>query len=99
LILFRETDVEIPGLQGDLEYIPFDPRNPTRALQRANEMITGLIAKAGGIRVETVVQAEVVPTEEEEAGIIQESKRPDGEAGPGTDPTDGQTFKMRLMEL
>src|SRR6266851_3771308 len=52
LVLFREMDVEIPGLQGDLEYIPFDPRNPTLALQRASEMINGLIAKAGGNRVE-----------------------------------------------
>lgn len=58
LILFRETDVEIPALQGDLEYIPYDPRNPAPAFQRASEMITGLIAKAGSIRVETVVHSE-----------------------------------------
>lgn len=99
LILFRETDVEIPGLQGDLEYIPFDPRNPTRALQRANEMITGLIAKAGGIRVETVVQAEVMQTKEGEAGISQEAKPPEREAGPGERPRDEHTFRTRLIEL
>ena len=60
LILFREIDVEIPGLQGDLEYIPYDPRNPTPAFQRVNEMINGLIAKAANITVDTVVHSEAV---------------------------------------
>jgi tetratricopeptide (TPR) repeat protein len=60
LILFRETDVEIPGLQGDLEYIDWDPHKPATALQRASEMITSLIAKASNIRVETVVQSEII---------------------------------------
>src|SRR5260221_444163 len=45
LILFRENDVEIPGLHGDLEYISFDPQNPTPALLRASEMINDLMAK------------------------------------------------------
>src|SRR6266849_6342826 len=67
LILFRETDVEIPGLQGDLEYIPFDPRNPAPAFQRASEMITGLIAKAGSIRVETVFQSDAAEAKGTEA--------------------------------
>lgn len=99
LVLFRETGVEIPGLQGDLEYIPFDPRNPTQALHRANEMITGLIAKAGGIKVETVVQAEVVQTTEREANLAQEPKPPEKEAGPEERPTDDQTFKAKLIKL
>src|SRR5713101_3299339 len=67
LILFREIDVEIPGLQGDLEYIPYDPRNPAPAFQRASEMITGLIAKAGSIRVETVVQSDAAEAKGTEA--------------------------------
>lgn len=65
LVLFRETDVEIPGLQGDLEYIPYDPQNPALAFQRATEMINGIVAKAVNIRVETVVRsgpAEAVET-------------------------------------
>ncbi len=99
LVLFRETDVEIPGLQGDLEYIPFDPRNPTPALHRANEMITGLIAKAGGIKVETVVQAEVVQTKERETNIAQEPKPPEKEVGPEEGPTDDQTFRTQLIKL
>ena len=99
LVLFRETDVEIPGLQGDLEYISFDPRNPTAALQRANEMITGLIAKAGGIKVETVVQAEVVPAKGKEADMAQEPKTPEKETGPDEGPTDDQTFRSKLLQL
>lgn len=45
LILFREADVDIGGLQGDLEYIPYDPERPDAALARAHEMVNGLIAK------------------------------------------------------
>jgi tetratricopeptide (TPR) repeat protein len=67
LILFRETDVEIPGLQGDLEYIPYDPQNPTPALQRASEMVSGLIAKAGNIRVETIVESDSIEIKGDEA--------------------------------
>jgi len=68
LILFQEAGVEVPRLQGDLEYIPFDPRNPAPAFQRASQMITGLIAKVGGVKVETTVtQTEVTQTKELEA--------------------------------
>ncbi len=97
LVLFRETDVEIPGLQGDLEYIPFDPRNPAPALKRATEMITSLIAKAGGIKVETVVQAEIIETKEDEAAP---PPKPSGK-GPGQDadtPVE-EGFRMRLLTL
>jgi hypothetical protein len=68
LILFRETGVDLPGLQGDLEYILFDPQNPSPALQRATEMITALIAKAGSIKVDTVVQSESSEARGAEAG-------------------------------
>ncbi|PYT54336.1 MAG: hypothetical protein DMG43_06550 [Acidobacteria bacterium] len=84
LILFREADVEIPALQGDLEYIPYDPRNPAFAFQRANEMITGLIAKAGSISVETVVQSEAVEVSGAEASglTIPSDATPSGDEGP-----------------
>jgi len=39
LMLFRETGVELPGLQGDLEYIPYDPASPDSAWARAIEML------------------------------------------------------------
>ncbi len=56
LILFRELDVEISGLQGDLEYIAFDPSNPTPAIQHANEVINSLITDLRGISVHTTLE-------------------------------------------
>ena len=58
LVLFRESGVEVPGLQGDLEYITYDPTKPADAFQRASEMINNLIAGATGTKVEVVVRAE-----------------------------------------
>lgn len=97
LILFRETDVEIPGLQGDLEYIPYDPRNPAPALQRASEMITGLIAKAANIRVETVVQSEA--SEFKEAGAAAPPEPSDEEIKSAEGPPAGEDLHTRLMDL
>src|SRR5207247_1125055 len=45
LILLREEEVEIPGLQGDLEYVRFLPENPTAVFAKLSEMIHTLIAK------------------------------------------------------
>lgn len=74
LILFRELAVEIPGLQGDLEYIDFDPSNPTAALQHANEMINSLIAELRGISVTTAVEAvQSLPASSPEIGSSKES--------------------------
>lgn len=55
LILFREDGVEIPGLQGDLEYIEFAAGDYATAFQRASEMINREIGKQSGILVETSV--------------------------------------------
>jgi len=57
LVLFLETGVEIPGLQGDLEYIRYDPTDPVSAFQRASEMINTLLAAAEGKFVETTVSS------------------------------------------
>ncbi|HEV2522924.1 MAG TPA: hypothetical protein VGT24_11130 [Candidatus Acidoferrales bacterium] len=62
LILFRETNVDIPGLQGDLEYIPYDPQDPAPAFLRAAQMINDLIAKAGNVQVETIVRSDSAET-------------------------------------
>jgi tetratricopeptide (TPR) repeat protein len=51
LILLREPGVEVFGLQGDLEYIPFDPDNPTGIFSKLSDMINGLLAKAAGTEV------------------------------------------------
>lgn len=97
LILFRETDVEIPGLQGDLEYIPYDSENPAPAFQRASEMITGLIAKAGGIRVETIIEAETI----EDKGNEPAAPPKPSDREPAQDETDTgeDNFTMRLFGL
>jgi hypothetical protein len=55
LMLFRENQVEIPGLQGDLEYIPYDPELPTQAWKKAHEVLAGLVAQGAGIEVHTSV--------------------------------------------
>src|SRR6266852_1301957 len=51
LILLREPEVEVFGLQGDLEYIPFDPDNPAAIFSKLSGMINGLLAKAAGTAV------------------------------------------------
>jgi hypothetical protein len=57
MILFRESGVEIPSLQGDLEYIEFNENDFTRAFQKASEMINGLLREASGTVIETVVRS------------------------------------------
>jgi hypothetical protein len=97
LILFRETDVEIQGLQGDLEYIPYDPQNPTPALQRASEMVSGLIAKAGSIRVETIVESGLIEVKGTEAAAPP--KPADSEPG-REEAADGEEgFMVRLFDV
>jgi hypothetical protein len=65
-ILFREKGVELPSLQGDLEYIEFDAKNFAPAFQKANEMINGLLQEASGTVIETIVRSNP-PTVEEDA--------------------------------
>jgi hypothetical protein len=65
LILLRENGVEIPGLQGDLEYVPFDPTNPPAIFPKLSEMINDLLARASGREIRTEVaerqEAEAIP--------------------------------------
>jgi lipopolysaccharide biosynthesis regulator YciM len=55
LLLLREQGVEIPGLQGDLEYIPFDANNLAAVYPKLNEMINDLLAKEAGREVTITV--------------------------------------------
>lgn len=55
LILLRELGVENFGLQGDLEYIPFDPKNPAEVYPKLSEMINDLLAKSAGKEVKVTV--------------------------------------------
>jgi len=68
LILLREPGVEVFGLQGDLEYIPFDVDKLAEVFSKLNQMIHGLLQKAAGTEVKTIV-AEV--RQQKEAVIEQ----------------------------
>jgi len=57
MILFREKGVELPSLQGDLEYIEFDAKDFAPAFQKASEMINGLLQEASGTVIETIVRS------------------------------------------
>lgn len=66
VILLREEGVDIPGLQGDLEYVPFDSRDPSAVFSKLSEMINDLLAKDAGREVITEItersqQAEAKP--------------------------------------
>lgn len=60
-MLFRESQVELPELQGDLEYIPYDTELPTAAFTKALEVLTELIAQSAGIAVNTTVSLPDAP--------------------------------------
>lgn len=62
LILLLEEGVELPGLQGDLEYIPFTTGDYALAFRRAGEMINRIISEASGTVVETTVRTEEAAT-------------------------------------
>lgn len=92
LVLFRESGVEVPGLQGDLEYITYDPSKPAEAFQRANEMINSLIAGATGTKVEVVVRAE-------DKGPLVSYPSPEIEAPTEKPETLGRKFAKRLAAV
>jgi tetratricopeptide (TPR) repeat protein len=81
LILFREADVDIGGLQGDLEYISYDPERPDAALARAHEMVNGLIARESSIKVEVITQAAIPPVEPHEVPTSAVPAEPSTEEG------------------
>ncbi|MCU1307887.1 MAG: hypothetical protein JWN45_2582 [Acidobacteriaceae bacterium] len=55
IILLIESGIETFGLQGDLEYIVFDPSNFTSTLTKLNQMISDIVAKASGTEVKITV--------------------------------------------
>lgn len=67
LILFKETGVELPALQADLEYIEFDDGKFATAFKKASEMINALLAEAAGTTVETIVHSSPPPVQAEAA--------------------------------
>ena len=55
VILFVEPNLDIPQLQGDLEYVPYEYADPTDALRRASQMINRIIATQTGMATKTVL--------------------------------------------
>lgn len=87
LILLREPDVEVFGLQGDLEYIPFDPDNPAGVFSKLSGMINGLLAKAAGAEVSVTLterheQTEVA-VEKPVSDVSADMPKPDADEVPG----------------
>lgn len=81
LILLREEDVEVPALQGDLEYISFDPANPQLVFPKLSEMIHSLLAKAAGLEVKITVSQGTEPTQLAiEAPALEPAREPIPEA-------------------
>ncbi len=87
LILLREPDVEVFGLQGDLEYIPFVPERFAEAQAKLNEMILGLVAEAAGTEVKLVLSQRedrkleaAVATTQDDKGQGAEPQQPKNEA-------------------
>jgi len=84
LILLREKGVDIPGLQGDLEYVPFDSDNPSAVFSKLSEMINDLLAKAAGreVRTEVVDRPEQAEVKLEAPSPKQDQGSPSAEQGP-----------------
>ncbi|MGD0791649.1 MAG: hypothetical protein ABR920_07740 [Terriglobales bacterium] len=73
LILLREEGVDIPGLQGDLEYVPFDSRDPSAIFSKLSEMINDSLARAAGREIKTEVTER--PEQAEAKAETPESKQ------------------------
>jgi tetratricopeptide (TPR) repeat protein len=80
LILLREVGVEIPGLQGDLEYVAFMPERASEVFAKLSEMIHELMAEAAGIKVEVTVsdqgQIEARPVTEKSVILSEQPSAP-----------------------
>jgi hypothetical protein len=80
MILFIEEGVEVPTLQGDVEYIVFDNRSPEMALKRATEMITKIAKDLLAIEIVADIRQsqETVPPPEEKqpAADTAEAEQP-----------------------
>ncbi len=76
VILFVETQLDLPALQGDLEYIPYDHLDPTDAFLRSSSMIVGLIAKRDGLAVETVVREGAAEAQAPEKASAEATEAP-----------------------
>lgn len=87
MILLREKDVDIPGLQGDLEYIPFVPEDESQVFSKLSEMINTLLAEAAGRHIDVSVQekqAEPPHIDEQSIPSEQNEESKSEDTGPAT---------------
>ena len=94
LILLKEIGVEVPGLQGDLEYVPFDPSNPASVFSKLSEMINGLLAEAAGTTVNVTVTQR-----NEQTQVAMESTVSQAPAETPTETAEGPDLTDRLVEM
>ncbi len=95
LILLREEGVEIPGLQGDLEYIPFDHRNPAIVFSKLSDMIIDLLAKASGREIKQIM---LEKHEQEQVQAAVEPAVPESKPEIPTD-TEKTNLTMYLFQM
>ncbi len=94
LILLKEPGVEVFGLQGDLEYVTFDPANPAGVQHKLSEMIHRLLAEAAGIEVRLVVSERA-----DEAQVAKEPAQPEPEAKVPEGEPEEQTIIEHYFEM
>ncbi|MFZ0978122.1 MAG: tetratricopeptide repeat protein, partial [Candidatus Acidiferrales bacterium] len=94
MILLKEIGVEVPGLQGDLEYVSFDPNNPTSVFSKLSEMINGLLAEAAGTTVSVTVTQR-----NEQTQVAMESTASQPPAETPKETAEGPDLADRLVEM
>jgi tetratricopeptide (TPR) repeat protein len=99
LVLFLEPQVDIGGLQGDLEFIPYDYRNPAEALTKTSWMLNKIIADHYGTVIHTSIEtgtALQVPPPAQLITPISGIEAPEAEP---TEPADPDPLKSVFISL
>lgn len=76
LVFFVEPGVELPQLQGDLEYVSYDANKPQEAFKRTNEIVHTIVATNLAIEVRPTLRQEAQAPPEEKA-VTEEERKPE----------------------
>ncbi len=90
-ILFIENGVSAPGIDGDIEYVPYDSNSPSDALTKATEMIVNIVAQKSGIAVETIVVESPSASSGSDAAPVPANVETLESEGGGNDADNGET--------
>lgn len=95
LVLYLEPNVELGGLQGDWEYIPYPYPDTADAFLKTQEMLNRLIARKSGIVVDTVVTQEAAIAEQQPAAAAESRVA----SAQKTDAQMGQNDSIQFFEM